>query len=72
MSFSSTYNYRERPIFDLKTLIEAIRFLMVNVALSFILLFLILEEFDWALFSYREKIKDRVVDNTSWNIKTLF
>jgi hypothetical protein len=31
-----------------------------------------LEEIDWALLSSSEKINDTVIDNTSWNIKTIF
>ena len=72
MTVSSTYNYRERSIFDIKTLFEALRFIIVNAILSFIFFFLAFEEIDWAVFSYREKINDIVIDNTSWNIKRIF
>ena len=71
MTFAKTYSYGDRQIFDIKTLIEAIRFIIVNFILSFILLFLTVEEFEWAIFSSREGIADKVVDETSWNIKTL-
>jgi len=72
MTILNAYSYRERSIFDIKTLIEALRFLIVNVILAFIFLFLTLEEIDWFFFSSREKIKDVVVDNSSWNIKKIF
>tara|TARA_Y100001968_G_scaffold275538_1_gene269314 strand:+ start:578 stop:796 length:219 start_codon:yes stop_codon:yes gene_type:complete len=72
MAYSTAYSYRERSIFDLKTLIEALRFIIVNAILAFIFLFLTLEEIDWALLSSREKINDIVIDNSSWNIKKLF
>ena len=73
MTASSTaYIYRERRIFDLRTLLQALRFLIVNVILSFIFLFLTLEEIDWAILSSRENINDKIIDNTSWNIKTIF
>ena len=72
MTFSTGYNYRERSIFDIKTLIEALRLFMLNVILAFIFLFLTLEEIDWYIFSSRAKIKDKVLDNTSWNIKQIF
>ena len=72
MAFSSGYSYRERSIFDVKTLIEALRFIIVNAILALILLFLTLEEIDWSLLSSREKINDIVIDNTSWNIKKIF
>ena len=72
MAFSTTYSYRERSIFDIKTLIEALRFIIVHMILAFIFLFLALEEIDWALLSSREKINDILIDNTSWNIKTIF
>ena len=71
MAFSTAYSYRERSIFDLKSLFEALRFLIINAILAFIFLFLTLEEIDWALFSSRAKLKDVVIDNSSWNIKIL-
>ena len=71
MTFANAYIYRDRGIFDLKTLLEAIRFIIVNSILAFIFLFLTVEEIEWAIFSYREKITDTVNDETSWNIKTL-
>ena len=72
MTILNAYSYRERSIFDIKILIEALRFLIINVILAFILLFLTLEEIDWFFFSSREKIKDVVIDNSSWNIKKIF
>ena len=71
MTFARTYSYGDRQIFDLKTLLEAIRFIIVNSILAFIFLFLTVEEFEWKLFSSRERIADKVIDETSWNIKTL-
>ena len=72
MTIATIYSYRDRSIFDLKTLLEAIRFVMVNAILAFIFFFLIVEEFEWGTFSSREGIKDNVVDDTSWNLKNLF
>ena len=72
MTVSSTYNYRERSIFDIKTLIEALRFIIVNAILSLIFFFLAFEEIDWAILSNREELNDIVIDNTSWNIKRIF
>ena len=72
MAVSSAYSYRERSIFDARTLIEAIRFTIINAILALIFLFLALEEIDWALLASREKFNDKVFDNTSWNIKTIF
>ena len=71
MTFANTYIYSDRSIFNLETLIKAIRFIIVNSILSFIFLFLTVEEFEWAIFSYKERIADKVIDETSWNIKTL-
>ncbi len=71
MTFATTYKYRDRQIFDLRTLLEAIKFIIVNSILAFILLFLTVEEFEWAIFSSREGITDKVIDETAWNIKTL-
>tara|TARA_B100000700_G_C14886120_1_gene780440 strand:- start:449 stop:667 length:219 start_codon:yes stop_codon:yes gene_type:complete len=72
MTFATTYSYRDRQIFDLKTLLKAIRFIIVNYILALIFLFLTVEEFEWAIFSNKEGITDKVIDETSWNIKTLF
>ncbi|WP_269617138.1 hypothetical protein [Prochlorococcus marinus] len=71
MTFTTTYSYSDRSIFDLKTLIESIRFIIVNFILAFIFLFLTFEEFEWEIFSSREGITDKVIDESSWNIKTL-
>tara|TARA_B100000902_G_C26476580_1_gene512731 strand:+ start:174 stop:392 length:219 start_codon:yes stop_codon:yes gene_type:complete len=71
MTFATTYSYSDRRVFDLKTLVEAIRFIIINSILSFIFLFLVVEEFEWATFSTKKGIKDKVIDKTSWNIKTL-
>ena len=71
MTFATTYIYSDRNIFDLKTLLDAIRFIIINSILAFIFLFLTFEEFEWAIFSFREKITDKVIDETSLNIKTL-
>ena len=72
MAPSTSYIYRERSIFDIKTLIQALRFIIINTILSVIFLFLTLEEIDWAILSSREKINDKIIDHTSWNIKTIF
>ena len=72
MVASSAYRYSERRIFDIQSLIQALRFIVVNAILAFIFFFLTLEEIDWAILSSREDINDRVFDNTSWNIKTIF
>ena len=71
MTFATTYSYSDRKIFDIKTLIEAIRFIIVNSILAFIFLFLTFEQFEWEIFSSREGVTDKVIDNSSWNIKTL-
>ena len=72
MAFSTTYNYSERRIFDIQTLIYALRFLIINSILALIFLFLTFEEIEWAIFSSVEKLNEKVIDNTSWNIKTIF
>ena len=72
MTVSTSYNYSERKIFDFQTFIEALRFIIVNLILASILLFLTLEEIDWAFLKSRERIKDIVIDNTVWNIRTIF
>tara|TARA_Y100001968_G_scaffold260417_1_gene247988 strand:+ start:296 stop:523 length:228 start_codon:yes stop_codon:yes gene_type:complete len=72
MAVSTAYSYRDRSIFDIKTLIEGLKFIIVNSILAFIFLFLTLEEIDWAVFSSREQINDKIIDRTSWNIKEIF
>mgnify|MGYP001433388095 CR=1 FL=1 len=72
MTFSTLHSLRYRSILDMNTLIEVVRFIITNVILAFIFLFLTLEEIDWALFSSRAGIDDTVIDKTSWNIKKLF
>ena len=71
MTFATTYAYNDRRIFDLKTLVEAIKFIIINFILAFIFLFLTMEEIDWAIFSYKEKVTVQIDDVTSWNIKTI-
>ena len=71
MTFATTYSYSDRSIIDLKTLFQAIRFIIVNSILAFIFLFLTVEEFEWAIFSSKEGVTDKVIDETSWNIKTI-
>ena len=71
MNFATTYSYKDRTIFNLDTLIKAIRFVIVNSILSFIFVFLTVEELEWAIFSSKEGITDKFVDETSWNIKSL-
>jgi len=71
MTFAIPYSYKDRSIFNLETLIKAIRFIIINSILSFIFLFLTIEEFEWAIFSSKERITDTVIDDTSWNIKSL-
>ena len=72
MNSSATYIYSQRNIYDLTTFIEALRFLVLNFILFLTLLFLIIEEAEWLVFSFREKSNDLLVDNTSWNFKTIF
>ena len=72
MTFSTAYSYKERTVFDIKTFIEALRFLIVNAILALIFLFLTLEAVEWSIFSFRERLTDRIIDNTTWNINTIF
>ena len=72
MTFLTTYYYKERKLFNVQSWIEAIRFLIINAILAIIFLFLAMEEIDWAIVSARENVKDRVIDETSWNLNNLF
>ena len=71
MTFANTYTYSNREFFDLRTLFKAIRLIVVNFILTLIFLFLTIEELEWATFSSKEQIKDEIIDETSWNLKTL-
>ena len=71
MTFATTYGDGDRRIFDLNSLVETIKFIVINSILGFIFLFLTLEEIDWAIFSYEKKFSDNIIDETSWNIKIL-
>ena len=72
MSSLSSYSYRERQVFDLKTLVDAIIFLISNFILAIIFLFLTMEEIDWTIYSSRNRNTDKVIDHTSWNLSSLF
>ena len=72
MAISTIYSYNDRNIFDIKTLLLGLRFLLVNVILAFIFIFLTLEEIDWAFFSIQSGSNDVIVDNTSWNLTKIF
>ena len=71
MPFATAYSYDDRHIFDFKKVLKAIKFIIINLILVCIFFFLALEEIDWSIFSYRENIKDKVFDETSWNINKL-
>ena len=71
MALATTSRYNNRQFFNLNTFFELIEFILLNLILIFIFLFLSLEEFDWAIFSSREQVTDLIIDETSWNIKTL-
>ena len=71
MTTATTYDYGERSISYINNLVEVIRFIMINTILAFIFLFLIIEEVDWLIFSSKKRAIDKVIDDTSWNIKKL-
>ena len=71
MAFSTAYIYKKRSSFNINPFIQVLRFIIINAILAFVFLFLALEEIDWALFSSRENINDKIIDNTSWNIKDI-
>ena len=72
MAFSTAYSYGESSFFYSKILIEAFKFIFINFILALIFLFLTLEQLDWTLFTSTRKVNDKVIDNTSWNIKKIF
>ena len=71
MTIATSYSYSDRGIFDLKTFLEVVKFIIVNFILTSIFFFLTVEELEWKIFSFREGIKDKVIDFSSWNVKTL-
>ena len=72
MIISTAYSYKHREIVDLQTLVNAIRFLIANAILTLIFFFLTFEEIDWAIFSFRHRPEETVIDNSPWNLKNLF
>ena len=72
MTFITTDRYSYRKISDLQNALMAIRFIFANFILVFIFIFLTLEVFEWEIFSSREGITDKTIDETPWNIKALF
>ena len=71
MTFATSYSYGKRQIFDLKIVLEAIRFIATNFILGLIFLFLTVEEIEWAIYSSGDGVTDKVIDESLWNIKTL-
>ena len=61
MTFANTYIYSDRSIFDLKTLLEAIRFIIVNSILAFIFLFLTVEDLNGQYFHLEKKLQIRLL-----------
>ena len=72
MISSTTFSYRDESKFHIKTLIEAVRFIVINTILALIFLFLTLEEIEWTLLSSKKSVNDKIIDNTSWNIREIF
>ena len=72
MAVATNYRYEDRNIIDIRTLLLAVRFLIANIILAMIFLFLTMEEIDWSIFSSKENIEEKVIDNTSWNLRHLF
>ena len=72
MTSLTSYSYSEREVFDLKSLLNAVRLIVINIILAIIFIFLTMEEIDWNIYSTRNEISDEVIDKTSWNLKTFF
>lgn len=72
MNLVFKHDFKEKNFGDINYLTEVIRFIIVNLILLFILLFLFLEAIDWAIFSYRTKTNENLIDSTSWNLSKLF
>ena len=71
MTFATTYSNKNREIFDLRSLLEPVKFIIVNFILALIFLFITLEELEWSAWSSSEQITYEIIDETSWNIKIL-
>ncbi len=72
MASSVLKHYQYRNIIDIKSLTKAFRLLIINAILAIIFLFLALEEIDWAICSFSDNTDDLVIDNTAWNLNSLF
>ena len=68
---STVYNSPDRRIFDSRILLGVVKFFISNIILLTIFLFLTVEEIDWSIMSFTNSIKEKVVDNTSWNLNNL-
>ena len=71
MSFSATFNYQERSFYVIKNLNQLLIFIIINIILAFIFLFLVVEEIDWLVVSFREKIDYLIVDKSTTNVKNI-
>ena len=49
-----------------------IKFLILNITLAIIFIFLIIEEIEWTTYASDEDVSDKVIDNSSWNLRSLF
>ena len=72
MAYLQSYTYRDRKIIDISSLLTGFKFIIINLILAIIFLFLSMEEIDWAIYSSRITKNDKVIDKTSWNINNLF
>ncbi len=72
MSILYTSKFKNENNTIIKTLVNGLKFLLINFILAFILLCLAIEEAEWAIYSSTDKLKSEVIDNSSWNIIHLF
>ncbi len=72
MSTSLVHSTKQKYYLDIKSLLDAIYFFILNIILAIIFLFLTIEELEWTTFASNEHVSDKVIDHTSWNLRTLF
>ena len=70
MPFTTTY--RDANTFNFQVVIDFLRFIILNIILAIIFLFLAFEEIDWLILTSGLKVKDKFIDRTSWNLNNLF
>ena len=72
MSTLLVYITKQKYFVDINAFLDVIKFLILNITLAIIFIFLIIEEIEWTTYASDEDVSDKVIDNSSWNLRSLF